>query len=368
MVDMHLMLQAHLGFGLVAMAGFSYVFGINYIQTPLPTTRQLKSRAFLINIISVLYQSIQNILYNTMNPNLQGLDPITLRYLHWGLTTPLILTDIMILDYYINTDIIFICVLDIIMFICGYISYLATDPIAIWTLFSFGCLNGVIIGIQMLRYIHKLMCKYQRSFNERAFIFLSWHMIIVWFCFPVLFILKKTNKISLEFELCSYVYLDIFAKGLFGVLVIGIRDTMHDVNSTTRMVRFANTIISIIPMERTDTTVVPTTEDGSSHTINEVSPVPKLERSRSSLGDVSDAYSEIQSILSVRDKNLLESIPVPKRERTRTSLGGISEAYSEAQSIHSVRDRWLLENPVTDTTIVSVKPLAPMDPPPPRWQ
>lgn len=368
MVDIHHILQVHLGIGLFAMAGFSYIFGKNYIQTPLPTTRQLKSRAFLINIITFLYYSIENILYNTTNPSLQGLDPITLRYLHWGLTTPLILTDIMILDSYINTDIMFICILDIIMIICGYISYLATDPIAIWTLFSFGCLNGIILGIQMIKYIDKLLCKYQRNLNERAFIFLSWYMIVIWVCFPVIFILKKMNVISLEVELCSYVYLDIFAKGLFGMVIIGIRDKMHDVNSTTRLVRFANTIISIVPMERTDTTVVPSIDTNTIHTVNGDTPVPRLERSRSSLGDVSNAYSEIRSILSVRDKNLLENIPVPKRERARSSLGSSSDVYSEAQSIHSVRDTMLLENPNVNTTVVSVKPPAPMDTPPPRWQ
>jgi hypothetical protein len=133
-------------------------------------------------------------------------------------------------------------------------------------------------------------------------------------------------------------------------------------------VRFAKAVISIVPMERTDTSVMPTTEDETIDTANDEVPVPRLERSRSSLGNISDTYSEVQSILSVRDKNLLENNPVPNRERSRSSLGGISDAYSEAQTIHSVRDRRLLENPMVDTDVVSVKPPAPMDLPPPRWQ
>jgi bacteriorhodopsin len=304
MVDTRIILQYHLGFGCIAMGLFSYGFARNYIQTKNSDIRRFKSITFLINFMTLFYYLIINVLYDTTNPTLDFMSPITLRYFDWFLTTPLILTDILLLDNPVVTDILFLCILDAIMILSGYIAYLAVDPIAIWTLFTFGMFNGIVVMYQLLKKFAKIAFIRERSIAERTIIFLAWYTLIVWTSFPLLFILSKTSYISHDVEMCCYVYIDIFAKGGFGMLSIGARDAIHKVNLKGRMVRFAKAVISVVPIEGTDTSVAPLPTDAElANMVSTNIPVNTSDRT------VTTVDEQNNSTLTIRNTDLVESPP-----------------------------------------------------------
>lgn len=302
MIDAQLALRVHLGLGFFTMSAFSYIFGRNYIDTTISVNRRFKSGVFLSSFMTMFYYLILNILFNTTNSSLHFLDPVTLRYFCWFLTTPLLLTDILLLEATLSTDIIFVCIIDAIMIISGYIAHIATDPIAIWTMFGFGCLNGIIVIIYMMRYFEKVTFEHRKTMPFRTFLFLSWYTLILWCFFPFIFILFKTNVISYEGEICFYVYLDIFAKGVFGLVLLGARDAIQ--NHKGRIVRFAKAVISIVPLERTDNSVVPVPPDAEiANMVGTSIPVVTSERTTTTVDDQQD------SIISIKNTNLLESPP-----------------------------------------------------------
>ena len=60
-----------------------------------------------------------------------------LHYADWVFATPLLLVDLGMLCHMEAPELLFICVCDALMIVAGYAGFVATDPRAIWPLYTF---------------------------------------------------------------------------------------------------------------------------------------------------------------------------------------------------------------------------------------
>jgi hypothetical protein len=117
-----------------------------------------------------------------------------------------------------------------------------------------------------------------QSITNIIYQFLCVYTAIVWNIFPISFIFYKTGMISYEIQSILYVYMDIFAKGFLGIILMGARDIMD--KKEGRMVRFTNAIIHVYTREKsiTEEEVVSAATDESDTTDDRsLTPPPSLE-------------------------------------------------------------------------------------------
>jgi hypothetical protein len=127
------------------------------------------------------------------------------------------------------------------------------------------------MGRNMFNKYTNIRLKKKQSINNKIYQFLCVYTLIIWGLFPISFIFYKTSIISYEVQSIIYVYLDIFAKGLLGVILMGARDMLD--KKEGRMVRFTTAIIHVYTREKsiTDEEVVTDTSDIS------LTPPPSLD-------------------------------------------------------------------------------------------
>lgn len=245
-------LQGHLGLGCATMAIFSYYFGYNYIITENAKRRIFMAMPFISSFFSTFYYVILLIIYNTEDSALTYINPIFIRFFAWFLTTPPLLAAIALLEpSTVITDIVFLCGMDAMMIVSGYLSHIATHPAAIWTFYMCGISSAYAIICMMIRKYHILNRIKIKNINIKTYRFLSIYTLIIWSIFPIIFILSKTGQITYDIETILYVYLDILSKGVFGLILVGVHVMLE--NKPTRVVRFARAIVHVYPVEDTVT-------------------------------------------------------------------------------------------------------------------
>jgi hypothetical protein len=137
------------------------------------------------------------------------------------------------------------------MIISGYFAHIATHPATVWSFYGFGLGCAFFIARNMFYKYIRIRGKKEQSINNKIYQFLCLYTLIVWNIFPISFIFFKTNIISYEIQSIIYVYLDILAKGLLGIILIGARDMMD--KKVGRIVRFANAIVHVYTREKSIT-------------------------------------------------------------------------------------------------------------------
>jgi bacteriorhodopsin len=265
-------LQAHMGLGIVMMGGFSYVFARSYYSTKKEQSKLFKALPLSASFLKMFYYILSLILYTTQDPALVYLDPIFLRFFTWFVTIPPILIAISLLESLDMTDIVCLSTMNCVMIISGYFAHVASHNATIWSFYSFGGGCAYFIGRNMYLKYDRIRHKKIQSITNKIYQFLCVYTAIVWNIFPISFIFYKTGMISYEIQNILYVYLDIFAKGFLGIILMGARDIMD--KKEGRMVRFTNAIIHVYTREKSITeeeVVTDTTDDGS------LTPPPSLE-------------------------------------------------------------------------------------------
>ena len=277
-------LQAHMGLGIVMMGGFSYVFARSYSSTKKEQSKLFKALPLSASFLKMFYYILSLILYTTQDPVLVYLDPIFLRFFTWFVTIPPILIAISLLESLDMTDIVCLCTMNSVMIISGYFAHIATHNSTIWSFYCFGMGCTYFIGRNMYLKYTRIRHKKIQSITNIIYQFLCVYTAIVWNIFPISFIFYKTGMISYEIQSILYVYMDIFAKGFLGVILMGARDIMD--KKEGRMVRFTNTIINVYTREKsitggevvsaaTDESVVTDESDATEN--RSLAPPPSLE-------------------------------------------------------------------------------------------
>ncbi|KAF7719098.1 Uncharacterized protein PECH_000284 [Penicillium ucsense] len=163
------------------------------------------------------------------------------RYIDWFITTPLILTDILLTCGLPWPTILFAVVLDEIMIVTGLIGALVKSQYK-WGYFTIGCVAFfmvayVIIGVGMSH------AKVIGQDVNRLFIMISVWTLVMWTLYPVAWgLCEGGNVISPDSEAVFYGVLDLLAKPVFGGILLwghskidparlGLR--ISDVGSTT---------------------------------------------------------------------------------------------------------------------------------------
>jgi bacteriorhodopsin len=240
-------LQGHLALGAASMCIFACSFGLDYLYTKKEQSRISKALIFASSFFAAFHYIILLILYSTQDSAFTNIGPVFLRFFSWFLSTPPILATVVLLETTSITDILFLCMFDGMMIVSGYMAYTASQPAAIWSFYAFSFLNAYFIIQLMFNKYYNLIQRKSKKINTKFYRFLCIYTLIIWGIFPIRFILYKTNVISFEVETMIYVYLDILAKGFFGMVLVGARDMIDD--KRTRMVRFARSIVHIFPAD-----------------------------------------------------------------------------------------------------------------------
>jgi len=143
------------------------------------------------------------------------------RYVDWVITTPLLLyTLVTILVPALPSSVLLLAViaLDIYMIITGLLA--ALDPgNARWGWFA---LSGLAL-VLLAAIVYGPIYRYAKS--SKAFRFyqvLALYLVILWFAYPVVWILSPVGAgvITYELENILYLILDFLAKAVFSVLVL----------------------------------------------------------------------------------------------------------------------------------------------------
>ena len=143
------------------------------------------------------------------------------RYVDWVITTPLLLyTLVTILVPALPSSVLLLAViaLDIYMIVTGLLA--ALDPgNARWGWFVLSGLALVLLAAILYGPIYRY-AKTSKAF--RFYQVLSLYLVILWFLYPIVWVLSPVGAgvISYELENILYLILDLLAKAVFSVLVL----------------------------------------------------------------------------------------------------------------------------------------------------
>ncbi|GAB7356038.1 hypothetical protein MBLNU459_g6655t1 [Dothideomycetes sp. NU459] len=155
------------------------------------------------------------------NPVVAGLNReiFYVRYIDWFITTPLLLMDLLLTAALPWPTILFIILVDWIMIVTGLVGALVRSSYK-WGYFTFGCAAlGYIVYV--------LVWEARRHANAvgkdvgRAFLMCGSLTTLLWILYPIAWgVCEGGNVISPDSEAVFYGILDLFAKPVFGALLI----------------------------------------------------------------------------------------------------------------------------------------------------
>jgi hypothetical protein len=142
------------------------------------------------------------------------------RYLEFGIGTPLLLLDFGLTIGMNVTSIFYICMLDILMIISGWMSTIASTNPAKWILFIISSLFYAPIVETLFSSIHNPEETSSTTLTSISN-YLSMYTAFIWTGYPILWVLHDGfHLINLDTECIIHTILDIFAKDIFGFLLI----------------------------------------------------------------------------------------------------------------------------------------------------
>ncbi len=156
-------------------------------------------------------------------------------YVEWIFTTPMILINLARLIHIPLTHYILIVLTDMTMVFSGYISFLSTNTIVIYSTFVYACLCFCALFtyyLQKLKVFRKRMEKlslpptsiYRDSIRYRIYRAILISVVCSWILYPLGHILYKSGSITVNQTVIWYVCLDVATKGIFTNLLLGSRE------------------------------------------------------------------------------------------------------------------------------------------------
>lgn len=183
---------------------------------------------YLLNISTLVTASIA---YFCMASNL-GFAPIEVfqrgpgarqfwyvRYIDWFITTPLLLTGLLLTAGLPMNIILSTIFADLVMVVCGLIGGLVPS-IYKWAFFVFGCVAMFWVFWNILSGI-KSSEKIGGKQHRRVYLILTIWLLFFWCIYPVAWgLCEGSNVISVTGEMIFYGILDIFTKPIFALLFL----------------------------------------------------------------------------------------------------------------------------------------------------
>jgi len=141
------------------------------------------------------------------------------RYIDWFVTTPLLLLDLLLTASVPWSTILTVILMDEVMVVTGLVGALTYSTYK-WGYFTFGCvaLLYVLYHLVITARNHALALgpNVSRTYNMCGFL-----TIFVWFLYPIAWGLSEGgNVIHPDSEAIFYGVLDIFAKPVFGIMLL----------------------------------------------------------------------------------------------------------------------------------------------------
>lgn len=141
------------------------------------------------------------------------------RYIDWFITTPLLLMDLLLTAGMPWPTVLFAILVDEVMIVTGLVGALVKSSYK-WGYFTFGC-------VALLYIIYLLAWEARRHANAlgndvgKAFLFCGSLTAFLWTLYPIAWgVCEGGNVISPDSEAVFYGILDLFAKPVFGALLI----------------------------------------------------------------------------------------------------------------------------------------------------
>jgi bacteriorhodopsin len=159
--------------------------------------------------------------YHRNNPVVRGnyRSIYYVRYVDWFITTPLLLTDLLLTAGMPWPTILWTIIVDEIMIVTGLVGALVQSNYK-WAYFAFGCLALVYIVYQLVWESRTHSRAYGRDV-EKAFLYCGSLTAFLWILYPIAWgICEGGNVISPDSEAVFYGVLDFLAKPCFGALLI----------------------------------------------------------------------------------------------------------------------------------------------------
>ncbi|KAL5114226.1 hypothetical protein ACEQ8H_007878 [Pleosporales sp. CAS-2024a] len=211
----------------MTLAGFAFI--------GLALRKERRARIFHYLTASVVF--VAAIAYFTMGSNL-GFTPIAVefrrndpvvrgnyraiyyvRYIDWFITTPLLLTDLLLTAGMPWPTILWTIIVDEIMIVTGLVGALVQSSYK-WGYFTFGCFALFYIVYQLV-WESRLHSKRFGSDVEKAFLMCGSMTAFLWILYPIAWgVCEGGNVISADSEAVFYGILDFLAKPIFGALLL----------------------------------------------------------------------------------------------------------------------------------------------------
>ncbi|MCJ1245572.1 ion channel activity [Trapelia coarctata] len=158
------------------------------------------------------------------NPKVGGLqggnrEIFYVRYIDWFVTTPLLLLDLMLTAGLPWPTILVTILVDEVMIITGLVGALTRSSYK-WGFFTFGCL-ALLYVVYVLVFLGRRHANALGANVGRAYMSCGILTIFLWFLYPIAWGLAEGgNVIAPDSEAIFYGILDIFAKPVFGALLL----------------------------------------------------------------------------------------------------------------------------------------------------
>jgi bacteriorhodopsin len=183
-------------------------------------------------MITALFYLITALLYSTDLTT--PYDITTLKYIKWLVTTPILITQVGILERIEISNIFLICSFDVLTICAGFAAHYSQVPSMFYPLFAFGCMSWFIVMKSLLYRTFKFYSNKpptSTQMNNWVFTILVVGMTCVWNMYPVVAILHYTNIFDDEADLIANTVIDVIGKGVFGLVLIGAKEVEEGIES-----------------------------------------------------------------------------------------------------------------------------------------
>jgi bacteriorhodopsin len=198
---------------------------------------RLKAQDRTLHLFNIAILSTASVAYFCMASDL-GFTPIEVlqggpggrqfwyvRYIDWVITTPLLLTELLLTAGLPMNIIVSSVFADEVMIVCGLIGGLV-PTVYKWAFYVFGCVAMFWVFWNILSGI-KSAEKIGGFKHRRVYIILTAWMLVLWSLYPVAWGLSEgSNSISVTGEMIFYGILDVFAKPGFAALTLFLHRNM----------------------------------------------------------------------------------------------------------------------------------------------
>lgn len=121
-------------------------------------------------------------------------------FVDWIISTPLLLIDLAFLANMAPVQVLFLAFVDILMIAAGFGAQMADTHGQRWSLFAFSCLMFAIITVTLVKYLHLSAKESAGTVEGRAYRFLSIMTLCLWAVYPLVFVLGHLDVMGHDLE------------------------------------------------------------------------------------------------------------------------------------------------------------------------